>query len=172
MPTLIAPGSTNFVGSVVKLKGYDDTYLFVARPVDPEVLEYMRLADQTITEYRQYASNRLVFQITFALMYFGVAFVFAARRALARHCARQPFRLANPQPDDRRQPHVDRRSQGRRADYRKDRGPARSQHAVQPDDAAAQATAPGAGPGIGNQREAPPVYRGRARRRQRRHCRP
>ncbi len=75
VPTLIAPGSTNFVGSVVKLRGYDDTFLFVARPVDPEVLEYMRLADQTITEYRQYASNRLVFQITFALMYFGVAFV-------------------------------------------------------------------------------------------------
>ena len=75
VPTLIAPGSTNFVGSVIKLRGYDDTYLFVARPVDPEVLEYMRLADQTITEYQQYASNRLVFQITFALMYIGVAFV-------------------------------------------------------------------------------------------------
>ena len=75
IPTLIAPGSTNFVGSVVKLRGYDDTYLFVARPVDPEVLEYMRLADQAITEYRQYASNRWVFQVTFGLMYIGVAFV-------------------------------------------------------------------------------------------------
>ncbi len=75
VPTLISPGSTNFVGSVVKLRGYDDTYLFVARPVDPEVLEYMRLADQTITEYRQYASNRLVFQLTFAIMYVGVAVV-------------------------------------------------------------------------------------------------
>ena len=75
VPTLIAPGSTNFVGSVVKLRNYDDVYLFVARPVDPEVLEYMRLADQTITEYRQYATNRWVFQITFGLMYIGVAFV-------------------------------------------------------------------------------------------------
>ncbi len=75
VPTLIAPGSTNFVGSVVKLRDYDDTYLFVARPVDPEVLEYVRLADQTITEYRQYASSRLVFQLTFAIMYIGVAFV-------------------------------------------------------------------------------------------------
>ena len=75
VPTLIAPGSTSFVGSVVKLRGYVDTYVFVARPVDPEVLEYMRLADQSITEYRQYASNRWVFQITFALMYVGVAFV-------------------------------------------------------------------------------------------------
>jgi len=74
-PTLIAPGRTNFVGAVVKLRGYKDTYLFVARPVDPEVLEYMRLTDDNITQYRQYASSRLVFQITFAIMYIGVALV-------------------------------------------------------------------------------------------------
>ena len=74
-PTQIAPGSTNLVGSVVKLRGYDNTYLFVARPVDAEVLEYMRLTDENITEYRQYASNRLVFQITFAIMYVGLAVV-------------------------------------------------------------------------------------------------
>jgi two-component system nitrogen regulation sensor histidine kinase NtrY len=74
-PTLISPGQTNLVGSVVKLRGYDDTYLFVARPVDPEVLEYMRLTDENITEYRQYASNRLVFQITFTIMYVGLAVV-------------------------------------------------------------------------------------------------
>jgi two-component system nitrogen regulation sensor histidine kinase NtrY len=74
-PTLISPGQTNLVGSVVKLRGYDNTYLFVARPVDPEVLEYMRLTDENITEYRQYASNRLVFQITFTIMYVGLAVV-------------------------------------------------------------------------------------------------
>jgi two-component system nitrogen regulation sensor histidine kinase NtrY len=74
-PTQIAPGSTNLVGSVVKLRGYDNTFLFVARPVDAEVLEYMRLTDENITEYRQYASNRLVFQITFAIMYIGLAAV-------------------------------------------------------------------------------------------------
>ena len=68
-------GSTNLVGSVVKLRGYDNTYLFVARPVDPEVLEYMRLTDENVTEYRQYASNRLVFQITFTIMYVGLAVV-------------------------------------------------------------------------------------------------
>jgi two-component system nitrogen regulation sensor histidine kinase NtrY len=74
-PTPIAPGSTNLVGSVVKLRGYDEVYLFVARAVDPEVLEYMRLTDENITEYRQYASNRLVFQITFTIMYVGLAVV-------------------------------------------------------------------------------------------------
>ncbi|MCD7060997.1 sensor histidine kinase NtrY-like [Pelagibacterium xiamenense] len=75
-PTLIAPGSTSLVGAVVRLRGYTDAFLFVARPVDPEVLQYVRLTDENITEYRLYDSNRLVFQITFTLMYVGVAFVF------------------------------------------------------------------------------------------------
>ena len=74
-PTEIRPGRTNLVGSVVKLRGYDNTYLFVARPVDPEVLQFMQLTDDNITEYRQYESNRLVLQITFTLMYVGLAFV-------------------------------------------------------------------------------------------------
>ncbi|WP_127071044.1 sensor histidine kinase NtrY-like [Pelagibacterium lentulum] len=80
-PTLIAPGAGNLgagnlVGAIVQLRGYSDAYLFAARPVDPEVLEYVRLTDENITEYRLYDSNRLVFQITFTLMYVGVAFVF------------------------------------------------------------------------------------------------
>ncbi len=75
IPTPIAPGRTNLVGSVVKLRGYDDTYLFVARPVDPEVLEFMRLTDENITQYREYESSRLVFQITFTLMYVGFALI-------------------------------------------------------------------------------------------------
>jgi two-component system nitrogen regulation sensor histidine kinase NtrY len=75
VPTLISPGDTQLVGAIVKLRGYDNTYLFVARPVNPEVLEFMRLTDDNVTEYRQYASNRLVFQITFTIMYLGLALV-------------------------------------------------------------------------------------------------
>ena len=75
IPAAIAPGRVNLVGSVIKLRGYDNTYLFVARPMEAEVLEYMRLTDQNITEYREYASNRLVFQITFTIMYVGLAVV-------------------------------------------------------------------------------------------------
>jgi two-component system nitrogen regulation sensor histidine kinase NtrY len=75
VPTLISPGDTQLVGAVIKLRGYDNTYLFVARPVNQEVLEFMRLTDDNVTEYRQYASNRLVFQITFTIMYLGLALV-------------------------------------------------------------------------------------------------
>ncbi len=74
-PTLVSPGRTNLVGAVVKLRGYENTFLFVARPVDPEVLEFMRLTDDNVTDYRQYQSNRLVFQITFTIMYLGLAVV-------------------------------------------------------------------------------------------------
>jgi two-component system nitrogen regulation sensor histidine kinase NtrY len=35
----------------------------------------MRLTDDNVTEYRQYESNRLVFQITFTIMYLGLALV-------------------------------------------------------------------------------------------------
>ncbi|WMT90502.1 PAS domain-containing sensor histidine kinase [Pelagibacterium sp. H642] len=76
-PTLIAPGSGfSLIGAVVQLRGYDNVYLYVARAVDPQVLEYVRLVDENITAYRLYDSNRVVFQITYALMYLGVAFVF------------------------------------------------------------------------------------------------
>jgi two-component system nitrogen regulation sensor histidine kinase NtrY len=75
IPAAIAPGRINLVGSVIKLRGYDDTFLFVARPVEAEVLEYMQLTDENISEYREYASNRLVFQITFTIMYVGLAVV-------------------------------------------------------------------------------------------------
>jgi len=75
VPTLISPGDTQLVGAIVKLRGYDKVFLFVARPVNPEVLEFMRLTDDNVTEYRQYASNRLVFQITFTIMYLGLALV-------------------------------------------------------------------------------------------------
>ena len=74
-PILLSPGTTNLVGAAVKLRNYDDTYLFVARPVDQAVLEYMKLTDENISEYRLYASNRLVFQLTYGLMYLGLALV-------------------------------------------------------------------------------------------------
>lgn len=74
--SLISPGVRfSFIGGVIKLDNYANHYLFVARGVDPEVLEYMRLTEQNVNEYREYDSNRLVFQITFAIMYIGLAIV-------------------------------------------------------------------------------------------------
>lgn len=75
VPSLIRPGRGNLVGGIIKLSGYDNNFLFVARGIDPQVLEYLRLAEQNVSDYREYESNRLVFQITFAFMYVGLAIV-------------------------------------------------------------------------------------------------
>lgn len=68
-PLPIAPGTSRLIGSIIKLKNYDDLYLFVARYVDQQVLEYVKLADQNITEFRELSSGRWTFQIAFALIY-------------------------------------------------------------------------------------------------------
>ncbi len=75
IPTLLSPGPTNLVGAIVKLRGYEDVYLFVARPVDQAVNEYVKLTDENISEYRLYASNRLVLQLTYGVMYLGLSLV-------------------------------------------------------------------------------------------------
>lgn len=74
-PTLLSPGPTNLVGAIVKLRGYEEVFLFVARPIDQAVNEYVKLTDENISEYRLYASNRLVLQLTYGVMYLGLSLV-------------------------------------------------------------------------------------------------
>lgn len=75
VPTLLSPGSTNLVGALIKLRGYEDVYLFSARNVNQEVLEFVKLTESNISDYRIYESNRVVFQVTFGLMYLGLAVI-------------------------------------------------------------------------------------------------
>src|SRR5690606_34787065 len=58
-PILIAPGSANQVGGVLKLQSFEDTYLYVARPVDPQVSAYLRLTEQNAAEYASLEARRL-----------------------------------------------------------------------------------------------------------------
>ncbi|KZM49136.1 PAS domain-containing sensor histidine kinase [Labrenzia sp. OB1] len=74
-PILIAPGSSNIVGGVMKLSAYDNFYLYAVRAIDPRVVEYLRLAEDGASEYQQMESSRFGVQIAFALVYLGVALV-------------------------------------------------------------------------------------------------
>ncbi|PVB62757.1 PAS domain-containing sensor histidine kinase [Labrenzia sp. 011] len=74
-PILIAPGSSNLVGGVMKLSAYDDFYLYAVRAIDPRVVEYLRLAEDGASEYQQMESSRFGVQVAFALVYLGVALV-------------------------------------------------------------------------------------------------
>jgi two-component system nitrogen regulation sensor histidine kinase NtrY len=64
---------TNYVGALVKLKGYDDAYLFVARFIDPAVLEQIQQTESNIQEYANLEARRVGVQLAFALMYTVIA---------------------------------------------------------------------------------------------------
>lgn len=74
-PILIAPGSSNLVGGVMKLSAYDDFYLYAVRRIDPRVVEYLRLAETGASQYQQMENSRFGVQVAFALVYLGVALV-------------------------------------------------------------------------------------------------
>jgi two-component system, NtrC family, nitrogen regulation sensor histidine kinase NtrY len=64
---------TNYVGALIKLKGYEDAYLFVARFIDPRVLEQIQQTENSIQEYASLEARRIGVQLAFALMYTVIA---------------------------------------------------------------------------------------------------
>ena len=74
-PALIAPGTTNLVGGVIKLNGFDDVYLYLARPIDPRVSQYVRLTEENAAEYERLQENRFGVQVVFAILFVGMALV-------------------------------------------------------------------------------------------------
>jgi two-component system, NtrC family, nitrogen regulation sensor histidine kinase NtrY len=63
----------NYVGAVTKLRGYDNTYLYVARFLDPQVLAQIRETQTGIAQYANLEARRLGVQIAFGLMYTVIA---------------------------------------------------------------------------------------------------
>src|SRR5436309_5907026 len=70
---LLAEAKT--VAALLKLRGYDDAYLYVARPVDPRVVEQLQATQESVAEYASLQSRRLGVQVAFALMYTVVALI-------------------------------------------------------------------------------------------------
>ena len=64
---------TNCVGALIKVKGYENTYLFVARFIDPRVLEQIQQTEDSIQEYANLEARRMGVQLAFALMYTVIA---------------------------------------------------------------------------------------------------
>jgi two-component system nitrogen regulation sensor histidine kinase NtrY len=54
---------------VVKLRGYDDAYLYVARPLDPKIIEQLQATQESVNEFANLEQRRAGVQIAFALMY-------------------------------------------------------------------------------------------------------
>ncbi len=63
------------VAAVVKLHGYDDMYLYVARLLDPQVVQQLRATQESVGEYANLEARRLGIQIAFALMFAIIALI-------------------------------------------------------------------------------------------------
>ena len=64
---VIAPGQTSMVGAIKSLDNFADTYLYVIRPVNAKVLQYLRETKANADEYKKLEERRTGVQVAFYL---------------------------------------------------------------------------------------------------------
>ena len=70
---VIAPGKTSIVGAIKSLDNFDDTFLYVIRPVNARVLQQLRATRANVAEYQLLEQRRAGVQVAFGLMYVAIA---------------------------------------------------------------------------------------------------
>jgi len=70
---VIAPGQTSLVGAIKSLDNFNDTYLYVIRPVNARVLQQLRATRANVAEYQLLEQRRAGVQVAFGLMYVAIA---------------------------------------------------------------------------------------------------
>jgi two-component system, NtrC family, nitrogen regulation sensor histidine kinase NtrY len=72
-PEIAVLPEQNYVAAVIRLKGFTDTFLYVARPLDPRVVAQLKQTETSVAEYAQVESRRLGIQIALALLFAVIA---------------------------------------------------------------------------------------------------
>jgi len=65
----------NYVAAIIKLRGYNDIYLYIARLLDPRVLAQLRATQASVAQYADLSARRVGIQIAFGLMYTVIALI-------------------------------------------------------------------------------------------------
>ncbi|MFO1112027.1 MAG: PAS domain-containing sensor histidine kinase [Bradyrhizobium sp.] len=63
----------NYVAAVIRLRGFTDTFLYVARVLDPRVVAQLTQTQASVAEYAALESRKLGIQVAFALMFAVIA---------------------------------------------------------------------------------------------------
>ncbi|BEV43827.1 PAS domain-containing sensor histidine kinase [Afipia carboxidovorans] len=63
----------NYVAAVIRLRAFQDTFLYVARLLDPRVVAQLRQTQASVAEYSELESRKLGIQVAFALMFTVIA---------------------------------------------------------------------------------------------------
>src|ERR1700730_8585341 len=72
-PQIAVFPEANYVAAVVRLRAFNDTFLYVARLLDPRVVAQLRQTEASVAEYAEIESRRLGIQVNFALMFAVIA---------------------------------------------------------------------------------------------------
>jgi two-component system, NtrC family, nitrogen regulation sensor histidine kinase NtrY len=72
-PQIAVFPEANYVAAVIRLRNYDDMFLYVARLLDPRVVAQLKQTETSVAEYAQIESRRLGIQVAFALMFAVIA---------------------------------------------------------------------------------------------------
>lgn len=74
-PQIALIPDANYVAAVIKLPNFTDTYLYIARNIDPRVVAQLRETRASVSEYANLEARRLGVQVAFGLMYTVIALI-------------------------------------------------------------------------------------------------
>ena len=72
-PQIAVFPEAKYVAAVIRLRAFNDTFLYVARLLDPRVVAQLRQTEASVAEYAELESRRLGIQVNVALMFAVIA---------------------------------------------------------------------------------------------------
>jgi two-component system nitrogen regulation sensor histidine kinase NtrY len=72
-PEISVLAETNYVAAVIRLRAFNDTFLYVARLLDPRVVAQVNQTQISVAEYAELESRRLGIQVNFGLIFLVIA---------------------------------------------------------------------------------------------------
>src|SRR6478672_11096581 len=72
-PQIAVFPEANYVAAVIRLRAFNDTFLYVARLLDPRVVAQLRQTEASVAEYAELESRRLGLQVNYALIFAVIA---------------------------------------------------------------------------------------------------
>ncbi|HJZ20950.1 MAG TPA: PAS domain-containing sensor histidine kinase, partial [Bradyrhizobium sp.] len=72
-PEISVLAETNYVAAVIRLRALNDTFLYVARLLDPRVVAQVNQTQISVAEYAELESRRLGIQVNFGLIFLVIA---------------------------------------------------------------------------------------------------
>jgi two-component system nitrogen regulation sensor histidine kinase NtrY len=76
-PEIAVLPEENYVAAVIRLRAFQDTFLYVARQLDPHVVAQLKQTEASVAEYAEIESRRLGIQVNFALIFAVIGLNFA-----------------------------------------------------------------------------------------------